>query len=306
MAPREPVTIHAPSGLAAAIDPYGAQLVSLKTAAGQEIIWQGDPRTWPDHAPILFPLISQVPGGHVHHRGRDYPMPPHGFAHSREFGLSRRTESGCVYELRDDEGTRAHYPFAFGLNVGFDLSEDGLMVTIAVENPNDEPMPADVGFHPGFNWPLTPGRSKDEYAIVFDQDEPAPIRRGGDDPVLLYPEGEPTPVEGNVLRPRDEMFEDSPIVFDRLESRSLTFGAPGGLGLRVDFPDSPHLGLWMIPGESYLCIEPWQGYPARMDFDGPLDEKPGIALIEPGETRRWRLGITLQPAGEPHAQTGRN
>ena len=56
MASREPVTIYAPpSGLAAVIDPYGAQLVSLKTAGGQEIIWQGDARTWPDHAPILFP-----------------------------------------------------------------------------------------------------------------------------------------------------------------------------------------------------------------------------------------------------------
>jgi hypothetical protein len=104
----------------------------------------------------------------------------------------------------------AHYPFAFGLAVGFDQSEDGLMVTIAVENPNDEPMPADVGFHPAFNWPLTPGRTKDEYAVVFDQDDPAPVRRGGYDPVLLYPEGEPTPVEGKVLRPRDEMFAGSP------------------------------------------------------------------------------------------------
>ena len=51
MAPREPVTIHAPSGLAAVIDPYGAQLVSPKTAGDQEIIWQEDPRTWPDHTP---------------------------------------------------------------------------------------------------------------------------------------------------------------------------------------------------------------------------------------------------------------
>jgi len=232
-------------------------------------------------------------------------MPPHGFAHSRDFGLSRKTGSSCGFELRDDEETHTHYPFAFGLDVGFDLSEDGLLVTITVENPNDEPMPADVGFHPGFNWPLTKGRSKDEYVIVFDKDEPAPVRRGGDDPVLLYPEGEPTPVEANILRPRDEMFEGSPLVFDRLDSRSLTYGSRDGLSLRIDFPDSPHLGLWMIPGENYLCIEPWQGYPARMDFDGPLTEKPGIAIIEPGETRCWRLGITLRSGGEPNVSTGR-
>jgi uncharacterized protein len=35
------------------------------------------------------------------------------------------------------------------------------------------------------------------------------------------------------------------------------------------------------------------------DGDGPFTQKPGIALIEPGETRRWRLGIALQPEGDP-------
>jgi len=38
-----------------------------------------------------------------------------------------------------------------------------------------------------------------------------------------------------------------------------------------------------------------------MDFDGPLMDKPGLAVIEPGETRRWRAGMTLQLAGEPHS-----
>jgi galactose mutarotase-like enzyme len=87
-------------------------------------------------------------------------------------------------------------------------------------------------------------------------------------------------------------------VFDRLNSRSVTYGAPGTLCLRIDFPDSPHLGIWMRPGASYICVEPWQGYPSRIDFDGTLAEKPGIALIPAGETRYWRLGIALQPEGD--------
>jgi galactose mutarotase-like enzyme len=241
-----------------------------------------------------------MPDGHIRHGGRAYPMPPHGFAHSLDFAVSEQTESSCVFELRDDEETRTHYPFAFTLRIGFELSDDGLLVTAEVENPNDEPMPADFGFHPGFNWPLTPGHDKHEYAIVFAEDEPAPIRRGADDPILLYPEGQPSPVEGNVLRLRDELFEAQAIVFDRLNSRSVTYGAPGTLCLRIDFPDSPHLGIWMRPGASYICVEPWQGYPSRIDFDGTLAEKPGIALIPAGETRYWRLGIALQPEGDLH------
>lgn len=294
------------SGLSAAIDPHGAQMTSFRTAGGQELIWQGDPEIWPDHAPILFPIIGQMPDGYIRHAGRTYPMPPHGFAHGMDFAVSRQTESSCVFELRDDEATREHYPFTFTLRIGFELSDEALLTVATVENPNDEPMPADFGFHPGFNWPLTPGREKDEYAIVFGRDEPAPIRRGTGDPVMLFPEGAPTLVEGNVLRPRDEMFEGSPIVFDRLDSRSVTYGAPGATGLRVDFPDSPHLGIWTKPGAGYLCIEPWQGYPSELGFEGPLIEKPGIALIEPGGTRRWRLDITPQPGDEPQATTGRS
>jgi galactose mutarotase-like enzyme len=227
-------------------------------------------------------------------------MPPHGFARGRDFVLSEQTPPRCVLELRDDGQTRAHYPFAFALHVEFELLDDRLHGTIAVENPNDESLPADVGFHPGFNWPLTPSWAKEDFAIVFAESEPAPIRRGVEDPILLLPEGRRTPVEGNVLRLRDDLFEENAIVFDRLNSRSVTYGAPSALGLRVDFPDSPNLAIWSRPGAPYVCIEPWQGYPSQIDFDGPFVEKPGIALIDPGETRRWRLGITLQPDGELH------
>lgn len=282
--------------LHAEIDPLGAQLTSLRTAGGQELIWQGDPDSWPAHALILFPLIGPVTDGRIRHAGRAYPMPPHGFARLSTFAVAERTPSGCVFALSDDAETRAQYPFRFALTVAFELTEGGLLNTITVQNSGDEPMPADVGFHPGFNWPMAPGRTKDDYRLVFEKDETAPIRRGELDPVMLYPEGEPTPVDGRVLRPRDEMFATCPIVFDTLASRSLDFVDSGGAGVRVAFPDCPNLALWMIPGAAYLCIEPWQGYPAEIGFDGAFADKPGIAHLAAGETRRWRLRITPLPA----------
>jgi len=284
------------SSLTAAIDPHGAQLHSLMTSDGQQLLWQGDPAYWPDRAPILFPVIGTLIGELFRHRGRSYPMPPHGFARQRDFALIEQTTTRCVFELGDDAATRVHYPFAFRLRVAFELSGDSMLNTIAVENLNDAPLPGDVGFHPGFNWPLTPGHAKSEYSIVFGADEPAPIRRGTGDPVRLYPESRPSPVNGNILRPRDQLFEELAIVFDRLNSRWVTFGAPGTLSLRIDFPDSPHMGLWMVPGAPFLCIEPWQGYPSQFDFEGTFIDKPGIALIAPGDTRQWRLRVTVQPA----------
>ena len=72
---------YAPSGLSAAIDPYGAQLVSMKTAEGTELIWQGDPRM---AGPRPHTVPPDQPDARRPHslRGRDYPMPPHGFATS--------------------------------------------------------------------------------------------------------------------------------------------------------------------------------------------------------------------------------
>jgi len=281
--------------LAAAIDPRGAQLRSLRTRAGEELLWQGDPAYWPYQAPILFPVIGPLVGGQLRHADRVYPMPPHGFARLRDFTVLEHVPTRCVFELRDDAETHAQYPFAFRLQVSYELSGDSLSNTVAVQNLSDEPLPADIGFHPGFKWPLSPSRTKDEYRIVFAANEPGPIRRGSGNPVLLFPDSRPSPVVNNVLRPRDELFDELALVWDHLNSRSVTFGAAGDLSLRIDFPDSPHLGLWMVPGAPFLCIEPWQGYPSQNDFDGPFIRKPGIALFEPGATREWRLALTIGP-----------
>ena len=37
------------------VDTHGAEAVSLKNAAGEELLWQADPAIWKRHAPILFP-----------------------------------------------------------------------------------------------------------------------------------------------------------------------------------------------------------------------------------------------------------
>jgi hypothetical protein len=106
-------------------------------------------------------------------------------------------------------------------------------------------------------------------------------------------------VQGRVLWLTDALFEELPIVWDRLNSRSLVFGSPGELGVNVVFANSPSLALWMIPGQPYLAIEPWQGYPSQVDFEGSFLEKPGIAVLAPGEQRQWRLGVNVLPSLPP-------
>ena len=110
---------------------------------------------------------------------------------------------------------------------------------------------------------------------------------------LLSTAAYPTPVQGRRLALHDDLFRDGALVFDRLQSRSVTYGER----LRVDFPDMPHLGIWMLPGAGYVCIEPWQGHASPQGFDGELADKPGIVSIAPGASRRFAMSISVLPPG---------
>jgi len=281
------------------VETVGAQMRRIRDAAGAEYLWQGAPGFWPDTSPILFPVIAGIPGGYVVIEGQRLPMPPHGFAHLAEFAVAERTGDRVTLALEDGPSSRVHYPFAFRLTVSYVLEGKTLGIEVAVHNRDSRPMPCDVGLHIGFRWPLVPESRKGDHVILFEKPEPAPIRRGTGDPVVLFPDGEPTPVDGARLVPDDALFERLPVVFDRFESRAVIFGVPGRPGVRLDFPDSPNFALWMQPGARFLCLEPWHGLPAPMDFADELAAKPGIAIVPPGERRAFRHTVTLLAATPP-------
>ena len=54
------------------VDTHGAEAVSLKNAAGEELLWQADPAVWKRHAPILFPWTGKLPGGTFEAKGKTY------------------------------------------------------------------------------------------------------------------------------------------------------------------------------------------------------------------------------------------
>jgi galactose mutarotase-like enzyme len=277
----------------------GAELRSFRPDGTQEWLWQGDPAWWPGQAPLLFPVIGRSPGGRARWRGRDFEMPPHGVARQRVFDVLATNDTRAIFELVDDETSRANYPFAFRLIVDYALASDALTMTVTAHNPaRDEVLPAGIGFHPAFAWPLVPGLAKTDHVVRFETHEPAPIRRI-DRTGLAHPKGFATPVHGRSMPLDHALFVDDAVIFDRLASRRLWFGVPGLPGLRVDFPDCPHLGIWQKPGAPYLCLEPWQGFAPDIGDDGDLANRPGIVLIPPGGTlsRTLRLALDDVPAG---------
>jgi galactose mutarotase-like enzyme len=282
-------TLHS-SRVAATVKRHGAELCSLKTAAENELIWQAGPE-WPRHSPLLFPIVGRLKNDELRHRGAVYPMGQHGLARDHDFDWIARDDNSCALVLTDNDGTRKRYPFSFRLAVTFALNGSDLDVTFEVTNTGGEVLPASIGAHPAFNWPLLPTLAKEDYALTFSDDEPAPIRRlrGG----LMRAKPEANPVEGRRLALADHLFEDDAIILDRLASTQVDYAATTGPSIRMSWDGFPQLGVWSKLGAALLCIEPWCGFASPESFDGEFMDKPGLMHVAPGERRtlKYRIGV---------------
>ncbi|MGY8639173.1 aldose 1-epimerase family protein [Bradyrhizobium sp. 14AA] len=282
-------------GLTAIIKAHGAEMCSLKHKDGTEFVWQAEP-AWPRHAPLLFPIVGRLANDELLHRGKTYRMTQHGFARDSRFAWAARDESRCVLVLEDSEATRALYPFAFRLTAAYTLGDAGLDLTLTIANTGKETLPASLGGHPAFNWPLQRGMAKESYALTFADAESSPVRRlsGG----LLRAAVEPSPVKGAVLPLSESLFVDDAIIFDRLESKSVRYalgqGASGGPWLKMSWRGFRELGVWSKPtGAPFLCIEPWRGYASPAGLDGEFTDKPGLMHIAPGAQEQLSFRIEV-------------
>lgn len=282
--------IHA-HGLAATIKAEGAELCSVVTPDGVELIWQAH-EAWPRHAPLLFPIVGTLVDDRCRIDGRTYTMTRHGFARDHRFAWLERAPDRCRLLLTDGPETRARYPFAFRLEVACAIGAEGLTIDYILTNTGDVTLPASIGAHPAFNWPLVPGVAKTDHSLLFDADEPAPIRRVRPDG-LLRPEALPTPIEGRRLALHDGLFAEDAIILERPASRGLVFSAPGTPAMRFTWDGLPHFGIWTRPGIDLLCLEPWHGYSDPIGFSGDFQQKPGLIHLAPGVRHVARHGINL-------------
>ncbi|MET0449241.1 MAG: aldose 1-epimerase family protein [Aeromicrobium sp.] len=280
------------------ISEHGAEPHSLRGVDGHEHLWQAG-EAWRRHAPILFPIVGRVPDDTISVDGHTYPLTQHGFARDLEWEVVTSDESSATLRLRDSDGTRERFPFAFELTTHYVVDDHGLVTTYEVRNPAQEVgLPVSIGSHPAFVWPLEPGVAKTDHVLVLDDPEPAPIRRL--DHTLVLPEPETTPFDGTTLALDPALFATDAIVMDQVASHGLRYLAPSGRGLRMTWDDVfDVLVVWSRPdGADLLCLEPCVGGAAPIDFDGDLRDKPGIRVVAPGETLRASYRIDpIRPGG---------
>jgi len=249
---------------------------------------------WAGRAPLLFPIVGMLVAGQYRTGGHSFALSRHGFARDRRFTVAAAGPASATFRLSADAQTLAIYPFQFELDVDFAVEDASLAVTSWIRNRGTQDMPASLGYHPAFLWPLPYGENRAAHFIEFEDHEPAPIRRL-DANGLLLPQRFATPVANRRLALRDELFSADALIFDQLVSRSVTYGSEVGPRIAVSFPDVPYLGIWSKPGANFICIEPWHGVTDPQGFKGELQDKPGSLIVPPGAAVAVGMTISVLP-----------
>ena len=269
------------------IKEFGAEIASVKNAAGREYFWCGDKKFWGGQAPILFPICGKLIDLSYRFEGKSYSMNGHGFARNKTFQAEKISDTCAVFTLCDDEETRAQYPFAFHLTVRYELQKNALKITNTAENTGDKTLYFNLGSHEAY---AADGNFAD-WSVEFEKEEDLRVY---EQVGAGYLTGKILPFRENTkeLRMDYAMFENSSLAFYRIRSRGATLKHRGKPVVQVDFAGFDQLLLWTKPGAPFLCIEPWNGIPDYVDTDGELSHKRGILALEAGKS--YSMPHTLQ------------
>lgn len=228
----------------------GAELLSYKTAAGKEYMWQKDPAYWAKTSPVLFPYIGAVPAPVTIH-GKAYDIPRHGFVKDADFEVTDRGEDFVILTTGTTDFTSSVYPYDFSFTVTFRLNGPALEVTYGVANKGTEEMPFLVGGHPAFFCPMEEGEHFTEYMLHFEDEDVEDLH-------LQYP-----------------MFDNDAILYENLKNRTVKLiHQDTKKGIRFDFPGYLSVAFWtpIKKDAPFLCIEPWCG--------GTMDQVPNTNMLE--------------------------
>ena len=102
-----------------------------------------------------LPLYRQTDRRKLRAKGAEYAGGQHGFARDVEHTLVAQDAESLTFELRDNEETRAFWPYAFVLRSTFRLTGRTVRHTLTVRNPSDtEELRFGIGYHPAFTVPF--------------------------------------------------------------------------------------------------------------------------------------------------------
>lgn len=273
--------------LTARVSSKGAELQSLFSRAdGREYLWQGAPEAWSGHSLLLFPAAGRIDRSRVLIRGREYPLPMHGFLKDLEFRCLQAGGSSLTLEASDTGETRRSYPFPFRFRVDFSLDGDVLTQRFSIVNSGTERMSFGFGAHPGFFCPIVLGETAEDDSLEFDR--PQTLRKIVLEPYtrLCTQAREPFLDHASEIPLSETFFDAGPIVAEGCSAGWIQLRSKkSGIRIRMSIEGFPYLTLWGAAHRmSLICMEPWCGLSDFAGTDHVWENKPGSQSLAPGET----------------------
>lgn len=268
------------------VDTHGAEAVSLKNKAGEEMLWCGDKAVWGRHAPLLFPWTGKLVGGAFTHKGKTYKGGQHGFARDLEHTLLCAEGDTIVMELKAGEETAERFPFDFTLTTTYKLEDNKVVLSLAVTNNGAEAMPFGIGFHPAFNVPFDDKHTTEDYEFRFDKME-SPLCIDCLPNGLVSGKCYYLAANTDRIQLTDRLFDNDSFCMTNLTGTKLgIYEKDTGRHITCDIADYPYTLIWSAKSEKihFVCIEPWRSLPGVEGGSQEWSDRAAAAVLAPGAT----------------------
>ena len=181
-------------------------------------------------------------------------MEIHGFADLVPWQVKKAGDDAIELTLAPNGLTKFVYPFDFLLTMRYTLTGAAATLALTVENTGDKAMPFSVGFHPYF------AASKLEN-VTFDVNAATCSENA---------KGEQPAVTGPITLTRKEGSADSIRLLTGVKSPMVFTDSGNSHKVTVAF-DEESFGkgvLWQQDAESFVCMEPWNGWANSVNEEG--------------------------------------
>ena len=261
------------------VTPEKGGMATSFTKNGEEYLWLRDknfestdrPRCG---IPILFPSCSKPDGGVHHFGGADYPIEVHGLADLVPWQVKTAADDAIELTLAPNGLTKFVYPFDFLLAMRYTLAGNTATLALTVANTGDKDLPFSVGFHPYFA-----ASSLDNVSFAIDAATCSENAKG-----------EQPAAPETITLTRKPGSADSIRLMTGVKSPMVMTDAGNGHKVTVAF-DEANFGkgvLWQQDAESFVCMEPWNGWANSVNEEGRHE------TLAPGAHKTFTWSVTIE------------
>lgn len=253
--------------------------------------------------PLLFPFAGRLRGDSFSYHGRSYRVTGagsaggnvfHGFVISRPWRVVEQSDDRGTGEFQasvDDPSLLTQWPADFRIRVTYRVAGTSLLCDVAVDNPDDKPLPFGFGTHPYFRLPL--GAGDPEACVITIPAAEVWAHEGA------LPTGERAAVTDREdfragMRFGDLRWDgvltglavaDDGLVHATIEDPS------SGLVVEQTFPPAyRNAVVWTPPHRGAVAVEPWTTVPNAFELSARGIDT-GLIELPPGG--RWESRITI-------------